>query len=174
MFNQIAGIVHQYWQFLFITIMNILVTRIAKKSNYTIGKLYIDDKYYCDTIEDKDRNLNNAMSSKEIKKTKVNNKTAIPTGTYDVTLKTKSPKYSKSQTFVKYCNAYMPRILNVPGFDGILLHTGNTAEDSSGCIILGYNKQIGKVVNSMDAFKKVYPILKKASDEGQRISITIK
>lgn len=173
MFNQNTGIARQYRCFFILYTMNILVKRIAKKDQYTIGKFYIDGKYFCDTIEDKDRGINSNMPLEIIKKAKVANKTAIPTGVYDLTVKIQSPKYLKSSTFVTYCKAYMPRILNVPGFDGILIHTGNTAEDSSGCIILGYNKQVGKVLNSMDAFKKVYPVLKEASDKGEKITITI-
>lgn len=153
--------------------MNILVKRIAKKNTYTIGKLYIDNVYYCDTIEDTDRGLTQKMSVAEIAKKKIKHLTAIPSGTYSVTLKQRSPKYSQKPTFVKYCNAYMPRLLNIPGYEGVLIHTGNTAEDSSGCIVVGYNKVVGKVINSMDAFKKIYPILKAASDKGEQITITI-
>lgn len=154
--------------------MEIVLNRIAKKSTYTIGKLYIDNKYVCDTIEDRDRGLNNKMSSDEVRKIKVQHLTAIPTGTYEVTLKVKSPKYSKKPYFVNYCNAFMPRLLNVPGFEGILMHTGNTASDSSGCIILGRNTVVGKVTNSVSTFETVYPMLKKASDAGEKITITIK
>jgi len=67
----------------------------------------------------------------------------------------------------------MPRLLNIPGYDGVLIHTGNTEQDSSGCIVVGYNKVVGKVINSMDAFKVIYPILKEASDKGEKITITI-
>lgn len=154
--------------------MNILVNRIAKRETYTIGKLYVDGKYICDTIEDKDRGLTNTASIAEIAKKKVKHQTAIPTGTYTVTLKVKSPKYSTKPYFVNYCGAYMPRLLNVPGFEGVLIHTGNTADDSSGCIIVGYNTQVGKVLNSKKAFEVLYPILKNASDRGEKITITIK
>ena len=153
--------------------MNITVKRIAKRDTYTIGKLYIDGKYYCDTIEDKDRGLKQNMSEKEILSKKIKHQTAIPTGTYEVTLKIKSAKYSQKKIFVQYCNALMPRLLNVPGYDGVLIHTGNTEQDSSGCILVGYNKVVGKVINSMDAFKVIYPILKDASDKGEKITITI-
>lgn len=173
MFNLNVGIEYSISAFIILYNMNILIKRIAKKDTYTIGKFYIDGKYYCDTIEDKDRGIDKTTPLSKIKSVKIANKTAIPTGTYDLTMKVQSPKYLKSNTFVRYCKAYMPRILNIPGFDGVLLHTGNTAEDSSGCIILGYNKTIGKVLDSMSAFKQVYPILKAASDKGDRISITI-
>lgn len=153
--------------------MSIQLKRVAKRDTYTIGKLYINGSYICDTIEDKDRGLAKSMTAKQILEKKVKHQTAIPTGTYDVTLKVKSPKYSNSQYFMKYCNAMMPRLLDVPGFDGVLIHTGNTAEDSSGCVILGYNTAVGKVLNSKKAFETVYPMLKKASDAGEKITITI-
>lgn len=153
--------------------MEVLVKRIARRETYTIGKLYVDGKYVCDTIEDKDRGLKQTMSPAQVAKIKIKHLTAIPTGTYDLTLKVRSPKYSKKPYFVQYCNAMMPRILSVPGFDGILVHTGNSANDSSGCIVVGYNTVVGKVLNSKKAFETLYPILKEASDKGEHITITI-
>lgn len=153
--------------------MNIKLKRIAKKSDYTIGKIYIDGVYFCDSIEDKDRGLKQSMTLDQIKKIKVMHKTAIPTGTYEITLKVKSPKYSKKSYFVNLCNAFMPRLLNVPGYEGVLIHTGNTQDDSSGCIVVGQNKVVGKVINSKQTFEKLYPVLKQASDKGEKITITI-
>lgn len=157
--------------------------RIAKKSKYTIGKLYIDGKYFCDTIEDIDRGIDSSMkfyscggnkgywvtkAGKKIEK--VPGKTAIPTGRYEVTLYIQSPKYLQKATWKKYCNGYMPRLLDIPGFSGVLIHTGNTEADTEGCLIVGENKIVGKVINSTVVFKKLYPILKSAKD---KIYITI-
>lgn len=153
--------------------MNIELKRIARKDTYTIGRLYINGTKVCDTIEDKDRGLTQKMSLEEIKKIKVKSKTAIPTGIYTVTLNVKSPSFSQKEYYKKYCNGYLPRILNVPGYDGILMHKGNTAEDSAGCIILGYNTIVGKVTNSQKAFELVYQQLKTASDNGENIIIKI-
>lgn len=153
--------------------MKLVLKRIAKRDKYTIGKLYINDQYFCDTIEDEDRGLKQTMSLDDIKKIKVKHQTAIPTGTYEITLKVKSPLYSKKPYFVKLCNAMMPRLLNIPGYDGVLIHTGNTQDDSSGCIIVGQNKVVGKVINSKLTFEKLYPVLKQASDKGEKITITI-
>ena len=80
--------------------MEILVKRIAKKSKYTIGKMYIDGQYICDTLEDTDRGLNQNMSLEEIKNKKVYGETAVPTGTYKVDMNTVSPKF-KSRTWAK-------------------------------------------------------------------------
>ena len=133
--------------------MKLLLKRVAKRDTYTIGKLYIDGQYFCDTIEDKDRGLKQSTPISTIKNTKIQNKTAIPTGTYNVTLNVISPRFSKKDFYIKNANkGRVPRILNVPGFDGILIHVGNTAEDSSGCILVGKNKKVGMVLESKDTF----------------------
>ena len=141
--------------------MNIQLKRIAKKETYTIGKLYIDGVYFCDTIEDKDRSLNQTMSINDIKKKKVYGETAIPTGTYKLVI-------DYSNRFKKN----MAHILNVPGYEGIRIHTGNSAKDSLGCIIVGKNKVVGKVIESRDTYNQLFPILQKAFKEGE-IKITI-
>lgn len=149
--------------------MKILVKRIAKKSTYTIGKLYIDGQYICDVLEDKDRGLTQSMSLEEIKKKKVYGETAIPTGTYKVNMNTVSPKF-KDRSWAKPYNGKIPRLLNVPGFDGILVHPGNSDKDTYGCLLVGQNNVVGKVTNSTITFNKIMDILTKAKDE---ITITI-
>lgn len=151
--------------------MKILLDRFFKGPKYTVGHLYIDGKYFCDTIEDVDRGLLDSMSLSEIKAKKIPSKTAIPRGTYKITLDVVSPKYSKRDYYIKVCKGKVPRILNVKGFEGILLHTGNTEEDSTGCIILGENKVKGKVINSRVTFEKFYKELLKDKDN---ITIEIK
>lgn len=143
--------------------MEIVLKRIAKKDSYTIGRLYINGVRVCDTIEDKDRGLDDSMSVEDIKTKKVYGQTAIPTGTYTVS-------YTMSNRFKKM----MPLINNVKGFEGIRIHSGNTAADSLGCIILGENKAVGKVLNSRATCAKVYPLIEAASKKGERITITIK
>lgn len=144
--------------------MKITLRRTFKGETYTIGKMYIDGEYICDTIEDKDRGLTQDMSSSEIAKIKVKHQTAIPTGTYKVTLKVQSPKYSQRSQY-NFCKGYLPRLIDVPGFEGILIHIGNKHEDSSGCILVGENKVKGQVINSTATFKKLYEILKNSDDE---------
>lgn len=149
--------------------MEILLKRIAKKNLYTIGKLYIDGVYFCDTIEDKDRGLSQPMPLEEIKKIKVPNETAIPTGTYNVTLNVVSPKF-KDRAWAKPYGGKVPRILNVPGFEGVLIHPGTDQNSTSGCVILGKNKIVGKVVESQATFK-----IFMAKIAGQKnITLTIK
>lgn len=151
--------------------MKILLDRFFKGPKYTVGHLYIDGKYFCDTIEDVDRGLLDSMPLSEIKAKKIPSKTAIPRGTYKITLDVVSPKYSKRDYYIKVCKGKVPRILNVKGFEGILTHAGNTEEDSAGCIILGENKVKGKVINSRVTFEKFYKELLKDKDN---ITIEIK
>lgn len=139
--------------------MNITVKRIAKKDTYTIGKLYIDGQYFCDTLEDKDRGLKQSDDLAYITKHKVYGETAIPTGTYNVSL-TYSPKFKK----------ILPLIENVKGFSGIRIHSGNTAQDSLGCILVGKNTVVGKVTNSRDTFNALFEKLQNQ----KKITITIK
>ena len=107
--------------------MQINVRRTFKGPDYTIGKLYIDGHYLCDTLEDTVRPAG----------TKIAGKTAIPAGTYKVK-KTMSPRFKK----------ILPEILNVPGFTGVRSHSGNTAADTDGCLLLGLNKTKGAILDS--------------------------
>ena len=140
--------------------MEILVERKWKKPNYTIGVMSIDGKRFCETLEDTDRGLKDSMSVAEIKAIKKPKITAIPTGTYEVTLDIFSPKFGNKSFYKKTCNGKLPRILNVKGFDGVLIHCGNTNLDTSGCILVGRNLEKGKVLKSQETFEKLYKILK--------------
>ena len=153
--------------------MELVLERIYKGDLYTIGKLYVDGVYQCDTLEDVDRNLNQEMSLEDINKIKVFGKTAIPYGKYKVTLKQQSSKFSKSNKY-EQCKGYLPRLIDVPAFSGILIHIGNTAEDSNGCILVGQNLIKGKVINSTICFWALYQKLKIADDRGEKIWIVIK
>jgi len=154
--------------------MNITVKRIAKRASYTIGRMYINGIYFCDTCEDTDRGLTQYMSLAEIKRKKIYSRTAIPTGTYNVTMNIVSPRFSKRDFYKKNCDGgRVPRLLNVPGFDGVLIHVGNSAADSNGCLLVGKNSQVGKVLNSTNTFLALYKKLKEASLKGEKITITI-
>ena len=149
--------------------MKLYLNRHYKGEAYTIGKLYIDGEYFCDTCEDVDRGLTQKTPLNEIKEKKIKHQTAIPTGTYKITLNVQSPKYSQRSQY-DFCKGYLPRLIDVPGYEGILIHIGNKAGDSSGCILVGENKVKGQVINSTTTFKKLYEKLKEATDE---IEITI-
>ena len=144
--------------------------RIAKRSTYTIGRLYVDGKYVCDTIEDKDRGLKQTDTLANIQRVKVAAQTAIPTGTYRVVTNVVSPKFVKKEYYKRYCAGRLPRLLDVPGFDGILIHRGVDENSSAGCIIVGYNTVVGKVTDSQKAFERLYPMIKGE----ERVYITIR
>mgnify|MGYP003301032405 CR=1 FL=1 len=153
--------------------MKIVVDRKWKKSEYTIGRLYIDGEFFCNTLEDPDRGLDEKMDIREIRAKKIPNQTAIPTGTYNITLDVKSPKFSTYNFYDEVCDGYLPRLLNVPGFDGILIHVGSNASHSSGCILVGNNTVKGGLTNSKDVFRKLYSILKTAWNNNEEIEIEI-
>jgi hypothetical protein len=152
--------------------MELKLKRIALRDTYTIGRLYINDIYECDTLEDRVRDINKDGDLNDFGEGKVYGKTAIPYGRYEITMKVQSPKYSQRASYA-WCKGYLPRLLNVPHFDGILIHAGNTSEDSHGCVLCGENKVKGQVINSMATLKRLIPILKHASDSGEKIWITI-
>lgn len=143
--------------------MELRLRRIAKRETYTIGRLYIDGEYFCDTLEDQDRGLNQGMLLPVIRARKRAGATAIPTGRYRVTLGVQSPRF-KSKAAYKFCDGYLPRLLNVIGFEGILIHIGNTAKDTEGCILVGRNTIVGMVTESRVTFNKLYERLKEAKD----------
>lgn len=154
--------------------MKLLLERKWKKDTYTIGKLYIDNEFFCNTLEDKDRGLASTMSLAEINKIKKPGITAIPTGTYNVWMNVVSPKYSKSSWYINNCNgSRMPRLGNVVGYEGVLIHPGNTADDSEGCILVGKNDVKGKVTKSKDYFLQLYKKMYIAYRRGEKIEITI-
>ena len=148
--------------------MELKLIRRWKKAGYTIGELYVDGVWFSNTLEDRDRGLTQDMPLSEIKKRKVPKETAIPTGVYEVTLKTQSQKFKDKKNY-QFCNGYLPRLKNVPGYSGILIHVGNWASDSAGCILVGENKVKGGVVNSVATFQRLYKLLQ----EADKITITI-
>ncbi len=148
--------------------MKLQLKRRYKGTNYTIGDLYIDGEWFSNTLEDTDRNLTSTMSKDEIVKVKVYGKTAIPTGTYVVDMNTVSPKFGKRSWAQPY-KGKVPRLQDVPGYEGVLIHPGNTADDTSGCILVGRNKVKGQVVESQNTFHSLMNILKGDND----ITITI-
>lgn len=135
--------------------MKLRLRRIALKETYTIGKLEVWKNnqwvYLCDTIEDKVRDINKNGKFDDSEK-KVPLETAIPYGTYVITMNVISPKYSNysKYPFARKFHAYMPRLVNVPSFEGVLIHPGNSAKDTAGCILVGKNKVVGKVVESQN------------------------
>ena len=135
--------------------MKVELVRIYNCPTYCIGKIYVDGEYVCDCVEDTDRGLDQSWSLSEIKKKKIKSMTAIPTGTYEMTMSIQSPKFSQYEYYYRLCKGYLPRILGIKGFEGVLFHCGSSAQSSAGCIIVGYNTIKGKVTDSRKAFEKL-------------------
>ncbi len=142
--------------------MELKVIRDVFGENTTTGKLYINDVFECFTLEDKCRALNSNMSLDEINRIKVYGKTAIPTGRYEVII-TYSPKFAKA----------MPLLLNVPGYEAIRIHPGNSEKDTLGCILLGEARSADWVGNSKAAFNRFFPKLQAALKAREKVYITI-
>lgn len=141
--------------------MKLTLKRIALRSTYTIGRLYVDGDYFCDTLEDTVRDLNKDGKFDNGEK-KIKGKTAIPYGTYEIKW-TYSPRFKK----------YTPQLMNVPSFEGIRIHNGNSSDHTEGCLLLGENKKVGMVLNSKATIAKFYPIIKDACSKG-KVTIEIK
>jgi hypothetical protein len=143
--------------------MELLLERIARRPDYTIGKWSIDGSYLCDTLEDPDRGLHSRMSLEEIAKVKVAGQTAIPTGRYRVIL-THSSRFGR----------ILPLLENVKGFEGVRIHAGNTPGDTAGCILPGENKVRGQVVNSRKWEFAIHLKIREAIDRKENVWLTIK
>jgi len=153
--------------------MKIKVERKWKKETYTIGRLYINGEFFCNTLEDMDRGLKQSDPINTNQKKKVYGETAIPTGKYKIEMNVVSPKYSAVKWYQDLCKGKMPRLLNVPCFEGVLIHPGNTPLDTFGCILVGENKVKGKLINSRETFKNLYKQLRTAADNKEEITIEI-
>ena len=153
--------------------MELKLNRIARKNGYTIGHLYVNGIYFSDTLEDSDRGLSSSMSLDVLKKKKLPHITAIPTGRYQITMDVISPRFSKSKFYQQFGEGRVPRLLNVPAFEGILIHCGNTAKDTDGCILVGKNSKVGMVLDSKITYSNLYPLLEAAYKRNERIFITV-
>lgn len=141
--------------------MKLRLERKYFKETYTIGNLYINGSFFSNTLEDKNRDVNK-NGKFDNGETKVYGETCIPFGTYKIIL-TMSPKFKRE----------LPRLLNVPSFEGVLIHRGNTSKDSAGCILVGENKAVGKVLNSTPYEERLVKMIKNAISRGEEITIEI-
>ena len=152
--------------------MELILERIAKRKTYTIGRLYIrrqvmdeyltgtEDDYFCDTLEPTWRDYEHGAY-------KVKGRSAIPEGRYAVVI-SYSPKFK----------AWLPILLGGPEFNrkwqGIRIHAGNTSEDTEGCILVGKNREVGKVLDSRIWVHRLKQKIVEAKDKGEAVWITIK
>lgn len=149
--------------------MQLTLVRADRQPGYTVGSLFINGEFFCYTLEDTDRGLTQDMSLDEIESKKEYGKTAIPKGIYTVDMNTVSPKF-KDREWAKPYDGKLPRLVGVPGYEGVLIHVGNTAEDTLGCILVGANCFNGKLTNSTVTFHKLMTIL---TNSNELITITI-
>lgn len=130
--------------------MNLLIKRTDFTDKSTVGELYVNDAFFCYTLED------------VVREEKIKNETAIPSGEYEITI-TYSPRFKR----------YLPLLHNVPNFSGVRIHSGNTHRDTEGCILVGMTKTKDFIGNSRTAFNKLYPMLVHASQQGEKILLKI-
>ena len=141
--------------------MELILERIAKRKTYTIGRLYIrrqvmdeylpgtEDQYFCDTLEPTWRDYKNGAY-------KVKGRSAIPEG--------RSPRFKQ----------WLPILLGVPKFEGIRIHAGNTSADTEGCILVGKNREVGKVLDSRIWVHRLKQKIVETKGRGEPVWITIK
>lgn len=141
--------------------MKLTIERRWKKADYTIGVLFINGDRFCETLED------------AVRDKKIYGKTAIPAGKYDIDMETISPKF-RYRSWAKPYGGKLPRLKNVPDYEGVLIHVGNTAEDTLGCILVGNNRAKGKVLDSTIRFNQLMrEYLIPAHKAGEPITIEI-
>lgn len=135
--------------------MELRLERRWKKRRYTIGRLYVDGKLFCNTLEDPVRELGKGEG-------KIKGDTAIPAGRYRV-IYNWSPKFGRN----------LPRLLHVPYFDGILIHPGNSTLETEGCILVGLNTEVGRLTQSRDTSDRLNVLIEDAQRHGEEIFIEV-
>lgn len=135
--------------------MKLRVERGAPGASSTIGKLYVDGVFFAYTLEDIDRQLESGGK-------KIQGETAIPRGSYKVII-------DFSNRFQKQ----MMHVLNVPGFEGIRIHAGNTDKDTEGCILLGKVRSDNAVFNSREAVNALFDKVRAALSAGQEVNLEV-
>jgi len=155
-------------------IVNLHRNKYRSAAGYTVGEFVLDEcGYLCDSLEDEDRGLDQDMPITQIERVKIYGQTAIPKGSYLVDMDTVSPKF-KNRTWAKRYGGKVPRLMNVPGFDGVLIHPFNTPEESLGCIAPGMYAGPGQIKESCKAFYDLMDYyLIPAHKRGEQIWLTI-
>lgn len=143
--------------------MKLTIKRTALRSSYTLGKLYIDGQFFCSTLEDLDRGLTQDMPLNLIKSLKIPGETAIPKGTYKVTLDVVSPKFSKYPFYMEVCEGKLPRLIDVKGYEGVLIHVADGIKRDAllqGCIGIGNLSSEEYLINGKQVFTEFYNRIK--------------
>lgn len=153
--------------------MELKIDRKYKKDTYTIGNLYVNGVWFCNTLEDRDRGLTSTMPLDEIRRIKIYGETAIPTGDYIIRMDIVSPKYNGVKWYRDNFGGRMPRFESVRGYEGVLIHPGNSPVDTLGCVLVGLNKQKGRVLESRATFLKLWKLLEAARKRKETIYLKI-
>ena len=140
--------------------MELRVDRYAHNPQETIGRFYIDDIYQCYTLEDQHREV------------KVKGDTRIPSGRYEVVLRREGGHHMKYAKKFPDIHKGMLHIIDVPNFQWILIHVGNTGLDTMGCLLVGLTKTARTIGQSVAAYKKIYPPIASALTAGKKVFIT--
>lgn len=138
--------------------MNLKLVRSWFLPHCAIGALSVDGEAECFTLEDKDREI----PGEPVQSWKVPGCTAIPCGTYQVVI-TRSHRFGRDT----------PLLLGVPGFDGVRIHSGNTAQDTEGCILVGRHKEGETITESRAAYDDLFKLIREAIDAGEKVEIEI-
>lgn len=147
--------------------MNLRLERLTADADSTIGALFLDGRFQCFTVED------------EFRATKVARETRVPAGVYDVKLRAEGGFHQRFlEKFGPTWHKGMLHLQHVPGFEYVLIHTGNTDDDTEGCVIVGLGANVtleggGGLANSVLAYQKFYPPVRDALLRGERVTLTI-
>ena len=137
--------------------LELRLTRIAKRKDYTIGRLTVDGSRFCDTLEPTWRDVGWGRPGRKVK-----GKTAIPEGRYPVVV-TRSPRFG----------TWLPLLVGVPQFEGVRIHAGNRPQDTEGCILVGDNTRVGMVTDSRHTLQKLLALLTEARRHDKALWITV-
>ena len=145
------------------------VPSVPMQKGYTVGHLSVNGAFLCDTLEPEDFKWGPWTDLADIFDKKAVSTAAIPTGKYLVGLRVKSAKFRANTRYQELCFGCPPRLFQVPGFVGVLFHSGNTAYDTQGCILLGYYSGNGRLIKSWEAFSEFYRTIRPADIRGEDI-----
>lgn len=138
--------------------MQLVLNRVDANEKGTIGKLFVNGKFHCYTLEDVVRQIDGSP----VTEWKVAGETAIPRGVYPVIV-------NMSKRFGRL----LPLLVGVPGFEGVRIHPGNTTKDTEGCILVGQTRNENTLQASRAAFATLFPIISSAFSESETITISI-
>ena len=143
--------------------MEIKLIRKYYKTRYTLGRLYVNNRFFSDTLEPPSKHLTERCSTATIQKAKNEGFRAIPAGRYRILI-TRSRRFGR----------WLPLLLNVKGFEGIRIHAGNKPEDTRGCILLGFNRRKGYVLDSTRCVLTLVKMMTEAIAKGEKVFVEVR